>query len=94
MARDSCTIRFRQSSEDTMNAVKMVRRLTNKETPEVICESSIDYKLPKNLINLMSDASEADDPVIHEYCFVEVTNHLNEVFKGTGFFPERLVDCE
>ena len=45
-----------------MNAVKMVRRLTNKETPEVICESSLDYKLPKNLINLMSDASEADDP--------------------------------
>ena len=42
----------------------------------------------------MSDASEADDPSIHEYCFVEVTNHLNEVFKGTGFFPERLVDCE
>jgi hypothetical protein len=77
-----------------MNAVKMVRRLTNKETPEVICESSLDYKLPKNLINLMSDASEADDPAIHEYCFVEVTNHLNEVFKGTGFFPERLVDCE
>ena len=77
-----------------MNAVKMVRRLTNKETPEVICESSLDYKLPKNLINLMSDASEADDPSIHEYCFVEVTNHLNEVFKVTGFFPERLVDCE
>ena len=35
-----------------------------------------------------------DDPAIHEYCFVEVTNHLNKVFKGTGFFPERLVDCE
>ena len=77
-----------------MNAVKMVRRLTNKETPEVICESSINYKLPKNLINLMSDASEADDPSIHEYCFVEVTNHLKKVFKGTGFFTEMLVDCE
>jgi hypothetical protein len=77
-----------------MNAVRMVRRLTNKETPEIICESSIDYKLPKNLVDLMIDASEAEDPSIHEYCFVEVTNHLNEVFKGTGFFPEKLVDCE
>jgi len=77
-----------------MNAVRMVRRLTNKETPQVICESSLDYKLPKNLIDLMSDAAEAEDPVIHEYCFVEVTNHLNEVFKGSGFFPERLVEID
>ena len=77
-----------------MNAVKMVRKLTNKETPAIICESSLSYKLPKNLLDLMADASEAEDPAIHEYCFVEVTNHLNEVFEGSGFFPERLVEID
>lgn len=77
-----------------MNGVKMVRRLTNRETPEVICESSVDYRLPNDLILLMNDAADSGDATVYENCFVEVTNHLNKVFEGTGFFPERLVNCD
>jgi hypothetical protein len=77
-----------------MNGVELVRRLTNKKTPNVICKSSITYKLPKNLVDLMIDALGHKDPVIHDCCVDEINNHIKEVFEGTGFFPERLVDCE
>ena len=73
--------------------VKMVRKLTNKETPDVLCESSFVYSLPVELVALVNDA-EMESPEYAEYCFVEINKHLMDEFGGTGFFPERLVDCE
>ena len=73
--------------------VKMVRKLTNKETPDVVCESSFLYRLPQDLIDLVNDADEENE-IYAEYCFVEINKHLTSEFAGAGFFPERLVDCE
>ena len=41
--------------------VKMVRKLTNKETPDVLCESSFVYSLPVELVALVNDA-EMESP--------------------------------
>jgi hypothetical protein len=74
--------------------VQMVRRLTDKKNPEVICESKLNYKLPQELMSLIADAAEVGGEEMSQYCYTTVNEHLTEEFGGTGFFPVGMIDDE
>ena len=74
--------------------VQMVRRLTDKKNPEVICESKLNYKLPQELMSLIADAVEVGGEEMSQYCYATVNEHLTEEFGGTGFFPVGMIDDE
>ena len=70
--------------------VKMVRKLTNKVSPDVICESSFDYELPADYSSMLESFEHIDD----EYkgsVLDGVNKHLIKKFAKSGFFAKELI---
>ena len=70
--------------------VKMVRQLTNKVSPDVICESSFDYELPADYSSMLESFDHVDDE--YKGSVLEgVNRHLIKKFAESGFFAKELI---
>jgi hypothetical protein len=70
--------------------VKMVRMLTDKVSPDVICESSFDYELPADYSSMLESFEQIDDE--YKGSILEgVNKHLIKKFADSGFFPKELI---
>lgn len=70
--------------------VKMVRRLTDKVSPDVIVESSFEYDLPREYGNMLDSWDDLDDeykPSVVE----DINQYLTDEFAASGFFPLELI---
>ena len=70
--------------------VKMVRLLTDKTSPDVICESSFDYELPADYSSMLESFDHVDD--VYKGSVLEgVNRHLIKKFGNSGFFAKELI---
>ena len=70
--------------------VKMVRQLTNKVSPDVICESSFDYELPRDYSSMLESFEHIDEE--YRGSILEgVNRHLIKKFADSGFFAKELI---
>ena len=70
--------------------VKMVRLLTDKVSPDVICESSFDYELPADYSSMLESFEQIDDE--YKGSVLEgVNRHLIKKFADSGFFAKELI---
>ena len=68
----------------------MVRQLTNKVSPDVICESSFDYELPADYSSMLESFDHVDD--VYKGSVLEgVNRHLIKKFGNSGFYPQELI---
>ena len=68
----------------------MVRLLTNKVSPDVICESSFDYELPADYSSMLESFEHIDDE--YRGSILEgVNRHLIKKFADSGFFAKELI---
>jgi hypothetical protein len=70
--------------------VKMVRLLTDKVSPDVICESSFDYELPADYSSMLESFDHVED-VFKGSILEGVNRHLTRKFADSGFFPKELI---
>ena len=70
--------------------VKMVRMLTDKVSPDVICESSFEYELPRDYSSMLESFEHIDDE--YRGSILEgVNRHLIKKFADSGFFAKELI---
>ena len=80
--------------------IRMMRKLTDKVSPTVICESLLEYELPKEFQEMMIECDQMmmdEDPeaeIYIQHIFSQVNEHVNELFADSGFFPIGLVGHE
>ena len=70
--------------------VKMIRKLTNKVSPDVICESSFEYELPADYGDMLNGLDHIDDEY-KDSVFAGISAHLIKKFAGSGFFAKELI---
>ena len=70
--------------------VRMVRRLTDKVSPDVIVESVVEYELPADYSNMLEGWEYIDDPY-KESVLSGINQHLQKEFGGSHFYPEELI---
>ena len=68
----------------------MVRQLTNKVSPDVICESSFDYELPADYSSMLESFEHIDDE-FKGSVLDGVNKHLIKKFAKSGFFAKELI---
>ena len=68
----------------------MVRMLTDKVSPDVICESSFEYELPADYGDLLNGLPEVDS-VYHDGVLNAISRHIEKKFAKSGFFPRELI---
>ena len=73
--------------------VKMVRKLTNKVSPDVICESSFQYTLPADWGDMLNGLEQVDS-AYHDSVFEGIQKHLQKKFAADGFFGLDLISFE
>ena len=70
--------------------VRMVRKLTDRVSPDVIVESSFEYELPRDWSEMIENIDMVDeayrDSVLHG-----VHQHCINQFGNSLFFPEELI---
>ena len=75
---------------EKMWKVKMIRQLTNKVSPDVICESSFEYELPADYSSMLESFDHVDD--VYKGSVLEgVNRHLIKKFGNSGFYPQELI---
>ena len=68
----------------------MVRQLTNKVSPDIICESSFDYELPRDYSSMLESFNHIDDE--YKGSVLEgVNRHLIKKFADSGFFARDII---
>ena len=68
----------------------MIRQLTNKVSPDVICESSFEYELPADYSSMLESFDHVDD--VYKGSVLEgVNRHLIKKFGNSGFYPQELI---
>ena len=77
--------------QDNRWKVKMVRRLTNKVSPDVICESTFTYELPADLCDMLNGIDHIDEE-LHQSVFELVQRHLIRMFGDSLFFALELIE--
>jgi len=76
--------------EEKLWKVKMIRQLTNKVSPDVICESSFEYELPADYSSMLESFDHVDD--VYKGSVLEgVNRHLIKKFGNSGFYPQELI---
>ena len=76
--------------EEKLWKVKMVRLLTNKVSPDVICESSFEYELPRDYSSMLESFEHIDDE--YKGSVLEgVHKHLIKKFADSGFFAHEII---
>ena len=68
----------------------MIRQLTNKVSPDVICESSFEYELPRDYSSMLESFDHVED-VFKNSILEGVNRHLKRKFADSGFFPKELI---
>jgi hypothetical protein len=76
--------------KDNRWKVKMVRQLTNKVSPDVICESSFEYELPADWGDMLNGLEQIDS-AYHDSVFAGIQKHLQKKFAADGFFGLELI---
>jgi len=71
----------------------MVRKLTNKVSPDVICESSFQYTLPADWGDMLNGLEQIDS-AYHDSVFEGIQKHLQKKFAADGFFCFGLMGFE
>ena len=70
--------------------IKMVRRLTDKVSPDVIVQSSFEYELPafySDMLDHITDLTEESGAAV----YVGIQKHREKKFAKDGFFGEELL---
>ena len=68
----------------------MIRLLTDKTSPDVICESSFEYELPADYSSMLESFEHIDDE--YKGSVLEgVHKHLIKKFADAGFFAKELI---
>ena len=70
--------------------VKMVRKLTDRVSPDVIVESSFEHELPAGLSNMLDNIDMVDEPY-RESVFMGVAQHCMDEYDKSGFYPAGLI---
>jgi len=70
--------------------VKMVRQLTNKVSPDVICESTFTYELPADYSDMLDNIDHIDE-ALHQSVFESIHRHLIKKFGDSLFFGLDLI---
>lgn len=68
----------------------MVRQLTNKVSPDIICESTFTYELPADYSDML-DSIDHIDEVLHQSVFESIQRHLIKKFGDSLFFGLDLI---
>jgi hypothetical protein len=79
-----------KNMQDNRWKVKMVRRLTNKVSPDVICESTFTYELPADYGDMLNGIDHIDEE-LHQSVFESIQQHLFKKFGDSLFFGLDLV---
>ncbi len=77
--------------QDNRWKVKMVRKLTNKVSPDVICESTFTYELPADYGDMLNGLDTIDEE-LHRSIFRTISAHLERKFGGALFFGCELIE--
>jgi len=83
-----------------MTKIRLMRKLTDQVSPDVICESFLEYELPTEFQEMMDECEEMmmdEDPeadLYIQHIFSQVNEHVNQMFADSGFFPIGLVGHE
>lgn len=70
--------------------VKMVRQLTNKVSPDVMCESSFEYELPADWGDMLNGFDHIDEEY-RQSILSGIHLHLQKKFAESGFFAQELI---
>ena len=68
----------------------MVRQLTNKVSPDVICESTFTYELPADYGDMLNGLDSIDE-TLHQSVFESIQRHLIKKFGDSLFFGLDLI---
>jgi hypothetical protein len=71
--------------------VKMVRKLTNKVSPDVICESTFTYELPADYSDMLNGLDSIGDEYM-DSVLAGVSQHLFKKFGKSLFFATELIE--
>jgi hypothetical protein len=80
-----------KNMQDNRWKVKMVRQLTNKVSPDVICESTFTYELPADYGDMLNGIDEVDE-VYQDSIFSGIQRHLIKKFGDSKFFGLELIE--
>jgi hypothetical protein len=80
-----------KNMQDNRWKVKMVRRLTNKVSPDVICESTFTYELPADYGDMLNGIDHIDEE-LHHSLFDSIQQHLFKKFGDSLFFGQELIE--
>ena len=69
--------------------VKMVRQLTNKVSPDVICESSFEYELPADWGDMLNGFDHIDEEY-RQSILSGIHLHLQKSLLNLDFLPKNL----
>lgn len=72
--------------------VKLVRRLTNKISPDVIVESTLHYSLPEDYSIMLDGFTYIEEPY-RDAIMADINRHVREQFDESNFYAFELV-CE
>ena len=70
--------------------VRMVRKLTDRVSPDVIVESSFEYELPRDWSDMLENIDMVDE-AYRDSIFMGVHQHCVKEFGNAGFFPDNLI---
>ena len=70
--------------------VRMIRRLTDKVSPDVIVESVVEYELPRDYSHMLESFEYIDEPY-KESVLAGIHKHLQKEFGDCHFYPEELI---
>lgn len=70
--------------------VRMIRRLTDKVSPDVIVESVIEYELPSDYSDMLESFEYIDEPY-KQSVVATIHKHLQKEFGDCHFYPEELI---
>ena len=68
----------------------MVRQLTNKVSPDIICESTFTFELPADYSDML-DGIDSIDEELHQSVFESIQLHLFKKFGKSLFFGLDLI---
>lgn len=77
--------------QDNRWKVKMVRLLTDKVSPDVICESTFTYELPAEWSVILNGIDHIDEE-LHQSIYESIQQHLFKKFGDSLFFGQELIE--
>lgn len=70
--------------------VRMIRKVTDRVSPDPIVESAFDYELPADWSDMIENIDMIDE-AYRDSVFMGVHQHCVKEFGNAGFFPDNLI---